>query len=83
MDLRFDSKAALDLIKHMDIYYKDMGREIKHIITLTERSSRWNDDQNAAFFNNIKEIVEELKETIKIQVDYRNTYYDRVKELRE
>ncbi len=83
MNLKFDSKAATDLIKYMDKYYADMGKEIKRIIALTDHSSAWNDDQNTAFRNNINEIVNDLKETIKMQGEYRNIYYDRVKELRE
>lgn len=82
MDVRFDSKAAMELIKQMDKYCSSIISDTKEITRIVSSSSGWDDNQRDAFEANLNSLKSDLNIALKMEIDYMKTYEQRVNELR-
>lgn len=81
-DVRFDATVAERLINDMYgccINIRNESEDLKDIVC---NSDDWNDNQRKAFENNIYELVDDLRNAISIELEYMETFRQRVFELR-
>lgn len=83
MDIRFDSNAARKLLKEMDKYCSGINTNATDLLNVLNDAGEWNDNQMKYFQANMKELIDELNKTLRLEVDYMKTFYDRVKELED
>lgn len=82
MDVRFDSKAAMELIRQMDKYCSDIIIDMKEISRIVSSTSEWHDNQRDAFEVNLNSLKSDLNIALNMEIEYKKTYEQRVNELR-
>ena len=82
MDVRFDSVAAEQLLKQMNIYCTGIVDETKHLLMIVNESYEWEDNQMKSFRNNMTALAGDLEKILKFESEYMNTFGQRIQELK-
>ena len=82
MDVRFDAKAAEQLIRQMGKYCRGVQTETRALLFLMKNSGEWKDNQMKAFEVNMSALAGDLNQALSLESEYMRTYEQRVKELR-
>ena len=82
MDVRFDSVAAEQLLKQMNIYCTGIVDETKHLLMIVNESYEWEDNQMKSFRNNMTVLAGDLEKILKFESEYMNTFGQRIQELK-
>ena len=82
MDIKFDAAAAEQLIRQMSRYCQGIVDETRALLSITDSSSTWNDNQSVAFKNNMTELAKDLNKALSMESEYIRTFHQRVTELR-
>lgn len=82
MDVRFDSRAAQELIEYMSSYCSGIVKETRELLDVTDNTKDWNDRQKQSFQNNITALAKDLNSALSLESEYMKTYQQRVNELR-
>lgn len=82
MDVRFDSAAAEQLLRQMDVYCTGVVKETRSLLEITKTSTDWNDNQAKAFSANMRGIAEDLNKALALESEYMKSFYQRIQELK-
>lgn len=82
MDIKFDAADAEQLIRQMSTYCQEIVDETRALLSVTDNSSAWNDNQSVAFKNNMTELAKDLDKALSLESEYMRTFHQRVTELR-
>ena len=82
MDVKFDARAAEQLIQQMSRYCSGVQKETRALLDVTKNNVDWNDKQAKAFQVNVMELAKDLNKALSLESEYLRTYQERVKELR-
>lgn len=81
MITKFDSVAASKLIEEMNKYCQAVYQDANHLMDILEFSGKWDDDQMLEYRDKIHEIGKDITDSIRLQMEYKSIYEERVKEL--
>ena len=82
MDIKFDAAVAERLIQHMNRFCTGISTETKDLRRILNNPGEWNDDQMKAFQANMDALAKNLNQVLRYEVDYMDTFYQRVSELK-
>lgn len=83
MEIKFDTKAAEELIRNMNSYCVDIVQQRKKLIEIMNNvNSSWDDYQSKAFDNHMRDIIEELNECLNNESEFMKIYQEKIIQLR-